>query len=395
MRLNVCFIGLKCYDFLSQARKPRDFGGTERQQMYIGQGLTQRGHQVSFVTFDYGQEDGVEHNGIKVYKAYARKDGLPGVRFFHPRWSGLSAALKRADADLYFQMGADSETGQVADFCRRNRRAFVFATASDSDCARDLPRLTEYRRRWLYRYGLRRADAVIAQAEHQRLRLRQSFSVDATVIRNCTPDPGFDPALIARRAGNARPRLIWIGRFAPVKRLEVLLELAARRPDMDFEVAGAGDPAQPYVQGLEKRAVDLPNVTLHGAVFGADLNALYERANLLICTSQWEGLPNVFLEAWARGLPVVSTVDPDGMIERHGLGAVVKDPDHLGMAAQTLLRDPELRATAHRARSYYLANYTVDISVGAFEALFTSVQQGSGHGRGRVRGNGEQGRLAI
>jgi glycosyltransferase involved in cell wall biosynthesis len=383
MSLNVCIIGLKSYDFLSQARSPRDFGGTERQQVYIGQGLARRGHQVSFVTLDYGQDDGVEHNGIKVYKAYARRDGLPAVRFFHPRWTGLLAALKRANADVYFQMGADSETGQVARFCRRNQRAFVFATASDADCEPGLPLLPQYRRRWLYRYGLRRADAIIAQAERQRLRLSQSFNVDALVIRNCTPDPGFDAALITRRAGNVRPRLIWIGRFAPVKRLEVLLDLAARRPDMDFEVAGAGDSTQPYIQTLHRRAAELPNVTLHGALFGSDLNALYERANLLVCTSELEGLPNVFLEAWARGLPVLSTVDPDGMIERHALGVIVHDPEQLGPAAQALLRDPGLPATAHRVRSYYLANYTVDVSVSAFEALFTDVKRRSTSPRAR------------
>jgi glycosyltransferase involved in cell wall biosynthesis len=35
----------------------------------------------------------------------------------------------------------------------------------------------------------------------------------------------------------------------------------------------------------------------------------------------FEGMPNVFLESWMRGVPVLSLqVDPDGIIARHGLG---------------------------------------------------------------------------
>jgi glycosyltransferase involved in cell wall biosynthesis len=368
--LRICFIGLKTYDFLAGTSKPRHFGGTERQQLYLARGLTARGHHMSVVTFDYGQRDGIAHDGIVVHKAYSRDAGLPALRFFHPRWTGLDAAMKRADADVYFQMGADSETGQVARFCRQHRRGFLFATASDSDCDEALPRLTQYRRRWLYRYGLKRAHVVITQADGQRTKLERSFGISSTVIRNCTPDPGFDPAIVAERASRARPRLVWVGRFAPVKRLEAFLEMAARCPDFDFDVAGAGDDALPYVRGLVGRGRELPNITLHGALFGDDLNTLYRRANALVCTSVWEGLPNVFLEAWARGLPVVSTVDPDGMITRNALGVAVGEPSELDGAAREVVRQGRLEQTAARVRDYYLANYTVDVSVSAFEREF-------------------------
>jgi glycosyltransferase involved in cell wall biosynthesis len=168
-----------------------------------------------------------------------------------------------------------------------------------------------------------------------------------------------------------------VGRFAPVKRLEVFLELASRCPELAFDIAGAGDRSQPYVQDLESTTSTLPNVSRHGPVFGADLHALYAQANLLVCTSAWEGLPNVFLEAWARGLPVVSTIDPDGMIAKNGLGAVVADTNDLAIAVRQLLENPGLEEISRRVREFYLANYTVDVTVAAFEALFTRVSEQS------------------
>ncbi|MCA1656367.1 MAG: glycosyltransferase, partial [Actinobacteria bacterium] len=54
-----------------------------------------------------------------------------------------------------------------------------------------------------------------------------------------------------------------------------------------------------------------------------ELIALYARAVAVVNTSGFEGFPNTFMEAWACGVPVLSlSVDPDGVIERHGLGGV-------------------------------------------------------------------------
>jgi glycosyltransferase involved in cell wall biosynthesis len=41
----------------------------------------------------------------------------------------------------------------------------------------------------------------------------------------------------------------------------------------------------------------------------------------VVNTSRLEGMPNVFLEAWARGVPVLSLeFDPDGVVAGRGLG---------------------------------------------------------------------------
>ena len=48
---------------------------------------------------------------------------------------------------------------------------------------------------------------------------------------------------------------------------------------------------------------------------------------MLLCTSDFEGFSNVFLEALAVGTPVVTRrhVDPDLIVLRHTLGASAED----------------------------------------------------------------------
>jgi glycosyltransferase involved in cell wall biosynthesis len=371
-RLHICFVGLKCYDLIANVPKPRYFGGAERQQVFLARGLARRGHHVSFVTLDFGQEDAVIHDGIQVFKAYSADDGVPGLRFIHPRWTGLAGAMRRAGAQVYYQMGADSETGQVAHWCRRNRRGFVFSVASDSDCDRALPRLVQRRRRMLYRYGLHRASSIVTQTNAQQQMLRSSFDLPSHVIRNCTTDPGYEPERrVTFRSGSSRRQLLWVGRFVTVKRLEVLLDLASTRPEWEFHVVGSGDSSTAYVRDLEQRAIALPNVSLHRGISDAELHERYLRADALVCTSSWEGVPTTFLEAWARGVPVVSTVDPDGVIAAHELG-IVSRAEGLAEAAARLLAS-DLSAWGSRVRNHYLANHTIAASVDAHERTFSGV----------------------
>ncbi len=51
-----------------------------------------------------------------------------------------------------------------------------------------------------------------------------------------------------------------------------------------------------------------------------DTIELLRRAQVVVSTSESEGFPNVFLQAWSSGTPVVATVDPDGVISANGLG---------------------------------------------------------------------------
>jgi len=382
---SICFVASGAYGAVSGRPEVRHIGGAEMQQVRIGRELRRRGHAVSFVTLDHGQPDGVEHEGLKVFRMCAWEDGLPGLRFVHPRWTSLWGALKRANADVYYQRGAGPETGQVALWCSLRRRPFLFAAASDTNCIPSLPDLPTRRERVLYRYGLRRATRVVAQTEAQAALLRESFGLASTLIKSCSEDPlgAAEPAPFEARTG----RVLWIGRFAKKKRFELLLDLAEASPQIAFDVVGGEASSREYSARMSERARHLPNITLHGWVPQEGMGAFYDRASMLICTSWVEGFPNTFMEAWARGTPTVSTVDPDGLIRKHGLGAAGDTAGDLRAAIVSLRSSAETwRGCAQRARRYFLENHTIPAAVDRYEELLRSL---SARGREAATGRDE------
>lgn len=124
-----------------------------------------------------------------------------------------------------------------------------------------------------------------------------------------------------------------------------------------------------------ERARQVSNVTVHGRV--PCVWDYYRQAACLLCTSDFEGFPNTFLEAWSQGLPVVSTFDPDDLITRRELGLVAGDIPGLAAAIRRLLESPDLyRRLSQNARHYYLENHTVEVAMPRFEQVFLKVLGG-------------------
>lgn len=362
----ICIVGLKCYDLLSDAETPRYIGGIENQLVLLARGLADLGFAVSFVAYDHGQPDGVEHHGIRIYKAYDRAGGIPGVRFLHPRWTGLCAALARADADIYYQMGAGCETGQIAGWCHRHQTHFIFATASDADCVPALPLLKDRRERWLYRYGLKATRMVISQTQEQEHLLQTHYGISSRVFRILSPEP---PASVVR--AQDRRRVLWVGRICPEKRPHLLLDIAQRLPACAIDVIGDANADTAYAREFRREVERHVSIILHGRISNEQLRQMYDEAILLLGTSQTEGFPVTFIEAWSRAIPVVSTFDPDNVIRERGLGAVAEDVETVVSRLQELLQSSQQwLASSKAARQYYLENHAPEVCLPRFEQLF-------------------------
>lgn len=350
--LNVCVVSHDAFGALSGG--VGQIGGVERQTALLARWLAARGHRVSMITWDHGQRDGGDVAGVRVYKACRQTDGWPILRFVYPRWSSLVAALGRANADVYYQNVIDGVTGQVALWCRAHRRRFVYSASSDADCDARLPLLDTVRERVLFRAGLRLADRIIVQTNRQQAMLSRNFGRPSTVIPLAAPDEASAGDLAAG------DRIVWVGRVCEVKRPDRLLDLADACPEFSFDLIGPDD-GTPYAAAVLARARTTANVVVHGPVGRSALVEHLRGAACLCCTSAIEGFPNTFLEAWSVGLPVLSTFDPDGLLQRHRLGWFVADPAALPATLRTVMCDEALRRQAgSTAREHYLRHHTLD-----------------------------------
>ena len=371
--LRLCVVAHHAYGAMTGGSAGH-FGGVERQTSLMCRWLAARGHAVSLVTWDEGQGDATVVDGVRLIRLCRRDAGLPGLRFFAPRWTSLRAALRRADAAVYYHNCAEYVTGQVAHWCRRNGRHFVYSVASDMDVDPALPDLPARRERILYRYGLKAADRIVLQTEMQRQRLREHFSLEGTVLPMPCPGPDAASFRAPQPPAAGAVRVLWAGRIAPVKRFELLLEVARACPQIGFDVAGMLDASDAYLAPLLAEARALPNLVLHGAVPRERMAGMYARAALLLCTSRYEGFPNTFIEAWSLGIPVVSTIDPDGLIERHQLGGTGATAAALAAAIRAVSADPVAwQAMSARARDYFVRHHAVDRAMALFEQVFREV----------------------
>ena len=150
------------------------------------------------------------------------------------------------------------------------------------------------------------------------------------------------------------PRLLYVGRLAAEKGLDVLLETMRllRRAPFDLPVtltiAGAATHGSAFAGEL-RAAVERKGladaVTLAGHVScGLPLFQLYDAHDVLVLPSFTEGFPQVVLEAMARGVPVVATsVGGIPRVARSGRNAVLVAPgrpDELARAIASLVEHP-------------------------------------------------------
>jgi len=374
--LRVAVVALSSYNVLSADAALTHVGGAEVQVVSLGRALSRKGHDVRFITYDYGQPESVQSDGIRAHKAFRPDAGLRVLRVVSPRWSGLWRTLSQIDAEVCIQVPADCWTGIAATWCRRARRPFVFLSMSDADVDRNLPLIDSRSDRLLYRLGLRLADAVIVQTVKQRQMLRLHFGLESVVIPPCLSTRAAD---VTRATHQRQPghELLWVGRFSPEKRLEWFLNLAVACPDLVCHVIDNANQPTSYADALLDRIRTIPNVRHHGFVPHAEISRFYDRATLLVSTSRLEGFPTIFLEAWARGLPVVSTFDPDNLVQKHRIGAVAADVPGLVAAVRGLTSSPEAwLSMSANAMAYFARCHSADAGAEAFEGVLREVLAG-------------------
>jgi glycosyltransferase involved in cell wall biosynthesis len=369
--MKICFVGHHNLPLLAPEYAQHSVGGEAVQQTLLGRALARRGHDVSMVVADYGQADGAVWDAIRIFKTYRPDAGLPVLRFIHPRWTGMWSALARADADLYYTSCAGMHVGLVALFCRRFRKRFVFHTASDPDCDRSRVRVFVRfaRDRWLYAQGLRRADVILVQSASQAEALARSYGLASRVAGMLVERP----LPVAARDID----VLWVGNIQRVKRPDRVLELADRLPGVTIHMVGGPLPGQ---EALFREARDAAaaktNLVFHGRVSYRDANDLYGRSKVLLSTSDVEGFPNAYLQAWIRGVPVVTLIDPDRVIEREGLGVAVRSAAQIPAAIGHLLGEPAAwKAASDRCRAFMAREYGEDRVLATYLETFDEVMR--------------------
>ena len=361
-RGHVCFVAPNLWLVFSGQTEIAFAGGAELQQAMLARLLAGAGWRVSIITQDFGQPDGIEIDGVVVRKVFAARDGVPVLRFAHPRLTRMWRALREVDADIYYYRSAAMWVGVLAEFCRRRGKRLVYAGASDPDFRPDIGGQIRYARdRWLFRRGVARADALVAQNQAQVSAARLHYGREAIYIPSCYMPP---PSAGGSAQGD---RVLWVGTLRATKRPEMFLELARRLPAWRFTLIGAPAPEDPALfDRIAAQAKLVPNLEFTGFLPLPEAEKWFDRARLLVSTSLYEGMPNTFLQAWARGVPTLATVDVGAPAN-----IAVDGADALARELERLLRDPRAwREASARCRDHFARTHSPREVLARYLGLF-------------------------
>jgi glycosyltransferase involved in cell wall biosynthesis len=204
-----------------------------------------------------------------------------------------------------------------------------------------------------------------------------SFGVPAQVVANTIDLRKFT----YRVRDLLRPRLVSTRNFEPLYNvactLRAFASVQARYPDASLTLLGSGSQ-EPALRALAAD-LDLRQVTFAGRVSPSDVWRYYADADIYIQTPAIDNMPLSVLEAFASGLPVVSTsvggvpaMLTDGV---HGLLAPPDDAAAVAAQVIELLEHPararQLAEAAHDSCAAYEWPVVRDGWLAAYRAVMT------------------------
>jgi glycosyltransferase involved in cell wall biosynthesis len=332
-------------------------GGAETQIYLVARALAERGVSVCLLAFELpGVQLPREVGGVAVrvrrpYQAHRRFGKLRET-------AALARSIFGSGAAVIVTRSAGPHVGLAAVAAKLSGRRFVFSSANVSDF--DFGRLAPNRvNDALFRLGIRLADRIIVQTVEQTRMCNEAFHREPTLIKSIA-----EPATQRTREPEA---FLWIARLVWYKRPLEYIELARSLPEARFWMVGVRVPLaneeDELINEVEGAAADVPNLELLPSRPRQELLELVDTSVAIVNTADFEGMPNIFLEGWERGVPALAlTHDPDGVIESHDVGWFAHgSKERLTELARTAWEQRgDQAAIAERCRAYVHDEHSTD-----------------------------------
>lgn len=333
-------------------------GGAERQTFQIANSLAKHGVRVKIITINNKDKSSIPR--IELYEAWRSPSS------WITKFIGFARSLLVAHSPIYVRISRPNVSNAVAVvFSRILGKRVVVGLASDLMC---VPRSWHSIDGMLWRLILRRASLVIAQTKSQQCFLSRSPRIRTHIFGN-TVNLGDYAVSSATNFTKRDIDVLWIGSIDPRKDLETVVRIALKLPKTRISILGGPVLGfEEYYSRMRHQFSGVHNIDFGGFINPDQLPTWLARARMLLHTAVpvtgsflKEGFPNVMLEAWASGLPVVSTmVDPDGLISKRGLGIYCSGIEESIEAIQMLTHNQTLWSSIRKLSLEYAASRDIN-----------------------------------
>lgn len=334
-------------------------GGAGNATYNISKELVKMGYDVTVLTsgWDGGEREEIQE-GIRIQRVFSWRKGIHdcGLRgafsfLFFASWKLLSLRMKAKYDLVHYFFSLPTGLLSFLPWSFRNAPKVVSLRGSD------VPHYDKQNRtvyslslclRPLNRRVWKNADKVVALSNSLRATaLRTSPGLQIEVISNGVNTELFRPEPI-RKDPSQSLRLITVARLVRRKGVEHILKALAQINDKSINLLVVGTGSDRLF--LKKLCAELKlddAVDFFGYCPRAELNRLYNSADLFILPSRSESFGMAFAEAMACALPVIGT-KTGGIVDLidHGEGGILVEPANVEEIAQAILKmknSPQMR----------------------------------------------------
>ena len=203
---------------------------------------------------------------------------------------------------------------------------------------------------------------------HNRIGVKEQYISIAPGVVALAITPRKQALANLASADNGQPIVGWIARVTGVKNPMRALAVARAIPNTHFIIAGGGDLLE------DVKAAAPANVSVVGWAKAEDVLGA---SDIILSTSENEGMPVALIEAQLAGKPVVATDvgSVSEVIANHETGLVTnKNPNSVAAAVSNLIADTHKRtAMGTLAASRAQSLFSVDRMINAHVDLYTSI----------------------
>lgn len=370
MRKKIVFLAENFYGQLA--------GGSEYQHYLIASFLKKRNYDVTMMFADYGAPVHLENS----FKLARIKKNSFFARVFYPSFFldafRVYGTLKRIKPDIIWSRAGFAYVGIAALFAKKNNCKMIWHIASESD-VKPLPikwkrtMLFEYIDKKFLEFGIKKADFILGNAEFQDALLKMRYD------RSCDLIVWNFHSLPRRQIRKKNPvEIAWISNFKKLKQPELFINLAREFQDdigVRFIMIGRPGSQRNWQQNLDAEIQKLKNLEYLGEKSMDEVDKILYGVHILVNTSQYEGFPNSFIQAWMRKVPVVSlAVDPDGLLERKRIGFFSGSFEKMVRNIRSLIDDEKLREEmGENAQKYAFQTHELNTNLRKIEKWLKAI----------------------
>lgn len=169
-----------------------------------------------------------------------------------------------------------------------------------------------------------------------------------------------------------KPYCVWVANIKPTKRPEQYLQLARSLEPTNIDFLMVGEIQNKNYKFIAN-GVELPsNLYYLGPKPLEEVNGILKKSMFLVHTCEPEGFPNIIIQAWLQGKPVVSlNFDPNGYLESENIGYYSRNMNQFIEDVSNLIKNnAEREALGKKAQNFAHKKFSIERNGKFLEEFF-------------------------